>query len=259
MSEKAILVVSFGTTHAGTERKNIGAVERHIAAAFPTIPVARAYTSGIVRGILAKRGEEVPDVPSALRALARSGAREVAIQPTHLIPGEEYEKVCEAARAAAPEFERVRVGAPLLATTEDIRETARCLTRENPLGPDECLVLMGHGTVHFCNTVYAAMDYLCGDDGHPHVVVGTVEAYPDLDAVLRRVEAGGYRRAVLTPLMLVAGDHAVNDMAGPSPDSWKNRLGAAGLEVRVALKGLGEYEAVRSMYVRHLREVMQCD
>ena len=122
--------------------------------------------------------------------------------------------------------------------------------------PDEALVLMGHGTPHFCNTVYAAMDYHAKAAGLSHVFVGTVEAFPDLDTLIAAVRRAGYRRVVLAPLMLVAGDHANNDMASDAPDSWKTRFSRAGLPARAVIRGLGEYPPVLELYESHLHSIL---
>ncbi|MEG0942994.1 MAG: sirohydrochlorin cobaltochelatase [Angelakisella sp.] len=253
---KAILVVSFGTTFSETRQKNITAVEATVAAKFPGFQVYSAWTSSIIRRILAERGEHIPDVTQAMDAMRTDGVTEVVILPTHLLYGEEYDKLCTQSEAQKHLFHGVRIAPPLLAGTDDMRTVLEAVTSELPMATDESLVFMGHGTPHFCNTVYAALDYLAKAEGRPYVFVGTVEAFPDLNTVITAVKAAGYRKAVLTPLMLVAGDHAVNDMASLEPDSWKSCFEAAGIDCRTVVKGLGEYEKIRQLYAAHLETVL---
>lgn len=254
--KRAILVVSFGTTFEETRAKNITALERAAAGRFPDCALSGAFTSAIIRERLAARGETVNGVEEALFAIPNKRQTDLFILPTHLLHGEEYDKLCLQAKAQEQLFDRVKIAAPLLACTEDMQTVLTAIADELPTGQGEALILMGHGTRHFCNTVYAAMDYRCKAQGLAHVFVGTVEAYPDLDTVLKAVLAAGYRRALLAPLMLVAGEHAVNDMAGSGPGSWKTAFEAAGVACRVAIKGLGEYAAVRQLYLEHLAACM---
>ena len=253
---KAILVVSFGTTFPDTREKNIGAVLRRMAAAFAPCPVAEAWTSAMIRRTLQKRGETVDDVPTALEKLAARGVREVYVLPTHLLYGDEYDKMRAQLEASAAFFEKIAVAPPLLASDEDIRAVLAAVARGVETAPDEALVLMGHGTPHFCNTVYAAMDYHAKAAGLSHVFVGAVEAFPDLNTLIEAVRRSGCTRVALTPLMLVAGDHANNDMASDEPDSWKSRFTAAGLPARAVIRGLGEYERILDLYEAHLRAIL---
>lgn len=257
MSEQVMIVASFGTTHTQTCEKNIGAVEQHIAAAFPAWRVARAFSSNMVRAALAKRGTQVDDLPTALEKAERAGARQVAVLPTHLLYGEEHEKLCAQAAGYGGSFHRLQVGVPLLANTADMQAIVRVLAEVFPAGAGRCTVLMGHGTAHYVNPVYAALNYMLAMAGRPDIILGTVEAYPAMDQVLQQLKAGRYRSAVLAPFMLVAGDHAQNDMAGAEADSWKNVLEGQGLQVEVLLKGLGEYAAVRNIYAAHAAALAQ--
>ena len=252
---QAILVVSFGTTFPETREKNIDAVLRRIRAVCPGVPVSEAWTSSMIRRALQKRGETVDDVPAAMEKLAAQGVREVYVLPTHLLYGDEYDKMRAQLDAAAASFEKIAVAPPLLASDEDIRAVLAAVAEGVETAPDEALVLMGHGTPHFCNTVYAAMDYHAKATGLSHVFVGTVEAFPDLDTLIAAVKDSGCTRAVLTPLMLVAGDHANNDMASDEEDSWKTRFTQAGIPARAVIRGLGEYEKVLDLYETHLRRV----
>lgn len=252
MCKKVILAVSFGTTKDETRDRTIGALERDIGARYPEYRVDRAFTSTIVIRRLAARGIRAETPEQALERIAESGTEDVFIQPTHLIPGEEYEKLCAEALPFRDRFRTLRVAKPLLYHTGDMLAAADAVLAAYPAAPGEALLLMGHGTAHFSNCIYPAMDYVFKSKNSRHVFVATVEGYPKIDETLDAVAAWGYRRALLVPFMLVAGDHAVNDMAGDEPDSWKNLCLKKGIEPRCVLRGLGELPAIRDIYLRHL-------
>lgn len=252
--KKALLAVSFGTS-VPRARQSIQQVERALAAAAPGRAFARAYTSPTIRRILAGRGETVDGLEQALEKLAAAGVEDVVVQPTHLLYGIEYDKMKASADAFAPRFASFAFGRPLLASAADLRALAACVQRA--YAPAQgALVLLGHGTGHFANMVYPAMQTALRLQGAADTFVGTVEGWPALEDVLAQLQAGGYDRVTLAPLMLVAGDHACNDMAGPEPDSWKSRLEAAGLAVTCRMEGLGLLEDVRALYAAHLRELL---
>ncbi|MBP1736195.1 MAG: Sirohydrochlorin cobaltochelatase CbiK [Oscillospiraceae bacterium] len=256
MSDQAILVVSFGTSFDDTREKTIAATQAQIRRQFPDYAVYSAFTSGMVRGILKQRGIDIPSVEDTLEQILRDGVKRLAVQPTHLLYGDEYDKMRSAVAGQASRFERVTVGAPLLSDYSDMYEVLSALDEGIPRELDEALVLMGHGTGHFSNTTYAAMDYFAKANGFEDVFVGTVEAWPDLDEVVSQVLREGFTRAVLTPLMLVAGDHAQNDMAGEEPRSWRSVFAANGLQTRCMVRGLGEYESVRALYCAHIERAL---
>ena len=158
-------------------------------------------------------------------------------------------------RAYEEQFDTVRTGAPLLTTEQDSREAIAALGQEwNALPENEALVLMGHGTEHYANTVYAALDYMMKDMGYANMFLGTVEAYPTLEALIRQLKKAALKKVHLAPFMIVAGDHAKNDMAGGEEDSWASRFMQEGFVVECHLKGLGEYPHIREMFARHVRE-----
>lgn len=249
--QKALMVASFGTTLGDTCEKNIAAVENDLAVAFPQHLVCRAFTSGMIRKVLQKRGVPVHGVPQALESLAAKGISNVTVLPTHLLPGVEYEKLLCDVRQNKACFAKVDVAQPLLSSREDMRRVLKILCDANTVNADEALVLMGHGTTHPCNVIYRQLageaSALCME----HIFIGTVEATPSLDEIMTLVQRHGYKKVLLTPLMLVAGDHAVNDMASDEPESWKSRFAAEGFEVRCHVKGLGEYAAIRTIYCEH--------
>ena len=247
----ALLCVSFGTSVASAA-ESIDAVEQALRAAAPERSFARAYTSGVIRRILAERGQAVPGVEQALETLWKQGAEDVFIQPTHLVPGVEYEKLCREAEPWRSRFAALTVGRPLLSCTADLQHLQEAVSRACPPRDGETQVLFGHGTEHFSNVVYPALQTAFQLAGRRDVLVGTVEGWPAFSDVEAQLPPGG--AVHLLPLMLVAGDHALNDMAGADPDSWKSRLESRGCTVRCTLKGLGMLEDVREMYRAHLRE-----
>jgi len=251
MEEKALLAVSFGTSWDDTREKTIIPTERALAASFPERELYTAYTSGMVRRGVRQRGTETMDAGEALSRMEEDGVRDVLCQPTHMLCGEEFDRLAAALRERRDGFEHVSLGRPLLDSYEDIAAVLRILSGGIPREKDEALVLMGHGTRHFCNMVYAAADYFAQRNGFRDVCVGTVEAWPDLGTLIGTVKERGFSRAVMTPLMLVAGDHANNDMAGEGPESWLSRFGAAGIEARAVVRGLGEYPEIRELFCGH--------
>lgn len=257
MMKQAILLAHFGTSHRETREKTIFAVEREAKAAFPDWEVRSAFTSGMILRVLKKQGILYDSVPEALARLRDEGYERVLIQPTHMICGMEYDKLRFQAEPFRADFAAFAVGMPLLCSTEDMKALCRFYDREFPRADGEALVLMGHGTEHFANAVYPALGYMFAQMGYERIFVGAVEGYPDIEIVRGELKKAGITRVTATPLMLVAGDHAVNDMAGDEPDSWKNLLEADGMAVRCVMKGLGEYPQVRQMYLAHIRQAME--
>ena len=254
--KRAILVVSFGTSHEDTLAKTIAAIETTVGEAFRERTLRRAFTSGMIMRKLAKEGTAVDDVPTALKKLLEEGYDDIVLQPTHIINGEEYEKLMVQAEPFVDEFDQFAFGEPLLTTVEDFKEVAQVLIDSLPAKEEgTAIAFMGHGTEHFANSAYAQMHYLFHDMGRPDIVVGTVEGYPEFPEVLRRIqEMGDVKKVILHPMMIVAGDHAKNDLAGDEDDSWKSMLEAEGYEVSCVLRGLGELEGIRDIYVRHAGE-----
>lgn len=254
MGKNALLVVSFGTSFPDVMDRCIAPTEQAIAAALPGRRLCRAFTSGMILRKLERRdGVVIDDVPAALDRLYADGVDDVVIQPTHIMNGDEFDKLRAQAWPWRERFEHLAVGAPLLTSMQDYRDTARALLGAfPPPEEDEALVLMGHGSGHYANAAYTMLEYLLHDLGHRRVFLGTVEGYPTLDEVRRRLaETPGVRRLTLAPFMLVAGDHARNDMAGTDPDAWKNVLTGDGYTVTCRLTGLGECSEIRSIFAAH--------
>lgn len=250
MEKKALLCVSFGTSYPETLNKTIGAIERTLAEAFPDYEVRRAFTSGmIIRKIARLDGVRIDDVPGAMQKLAEEGFREVLVQPTHFMPGYEYDKAAAAVRAFGGKYDKLSLGKPLLWDNTDRKALAQILTELSD-AKDTATVWMGHGTEHGANAVYTELQSLVPSN----CVIGTVEAAPTLEDALTRVKGTGLHRVILRPMMMVAGDHATNDMAGDDHDSWKTVFAREGFDVTCIREGLGQVPAIRSMFVAHARQ-----
>ncbi len=256
MSKKAILAVSFGTSYHETMEKTIGFIEKKISEKYREYDIFRAFTSSIIVKKLKGEGFDINGVKDELNRILNLGYEECYIQPTHMIAGIEYEKVLREAEEFKDKFKVLKIGKPLFQTTNDLKKLVKILGENVEFNDGEAVVLMGHGSEHCVNTVYAALDYMFKDFGYENFFVGTVEAYPDLETVLKFVKAKKYKKAVLMPLLMVAGDHALNDMAGDEDDSWVNIFNSNGVEARAVVKGIGEYAQVAEMYIEHIQEYL---
>ena len=257
--KKALLVVSFGTMYPEALERNIAAIERDLAAAFPDREFRRAFTSGIIRRKLMRRDRvKVDGVVEALEALWLEGYEDVLVQPTLIINGEETARMRAEIRLYSDQFRRLQVGKPLLTDQQDYELLADAIAQEMPqMSYDGALALMGHGTKHFSNPAYIALEYVFHAKGYTNVFIGTVEGYPTIHEVIDRLDNHlNARRVYIAPLMVVAGEHARKDMAGPQPDSWKNQLIAHDYQPIAILKGLGEYAGVRALFVEHARQAL---
>ena len=250
-----ILAVSFGTSYNDNRDLSIGAVEKAIESANPDYEVRRAFTSQIVIDILKERDNIVIDnLTEAMERLVADGVREVYVQPTHVMKGFEYDDVVAEVNKYNNKFDVLKVGAPLLSIDEDYDALVKCLTEETESYNEEntAIVFMGHGTEHKSNTTYALLQQKLIDAGYDNYFIGTVEAEPSLEEVVAKVKESGAQKVVLLPLMIVAGDHANNDMAGDEEESWKSTFESNGFEVSCVLKGLGEYQGVQQILVNHV-------
>ena len=253
-NKTALLVVSFGTTSEESRRLNIGAVEQAIEDACG-LTVRRAFTSQMIINIIAKReGVRIDNVREALDRAVRDGINTLVVQPTHLMSGLEYDKLKGILDEYLGQFESTALGEPLLTSRDDFCRVAEAVAEATSEYDDgeTAVVLMGHGTEAAANGIYDMMQETFARMGKKNFFVGTVEASPSLDDVIAATGKGDYRRVVLRPLMLVAGNHAVNDMADPDdPDSWYSRFTAAGYETVCVIEGLGQIPAVRDIYADH--------
>lgn len=257
-----LLAVSFGTSYNESRDITIGAIEEALQAAYPDYEVRRAFTSQIIIDILAERESlEIDNVTEAMERLLSDGVKDVVVLPTHIMSGYEYDDVVAEVSAYADQFDSLKIGSPLLNTDDDYdaviaalaEETADCNT------DGTAIVLMGHGTEHAANATYATLQQKLTDAGCTNYFVGTVEAEPSLDEVLAAVQQTDANKVVLLPLMIVAGDHATNDMAGNEDDSWKTVFQNAEYEVECVLRGMGEYEGIQQLFVKHAEAAMEQD
>ena len=253
--KKALVVVSFGTSYADTREKTIGGTEDSLARAFPEYDLRRAFTSRIIMKKLHDRdGISVDSVCQVVEKLYLDGYQEVLIQPLHVIPGYEYEEVISDLVPYVGKFARFAVGAPLLAEDQDCHAVVQALSHEIADIPhDVAIVWMGHGSSHPANIAYRKLNDSFVKMGFPNMFVATVEGTPTIYSVMSLLEAQGIQKVTLIPFMLVAGDHAQNDMAGDGEESWKSILQNTGYTVATRLVGLGEIESIRAIYIEHAR------
>lgn len=258
MEKKAVLVVSFGTSYAETRKKTIDVIEDKIRAHFPDYTVYRAWTSKMIINKLKKRDNiHINTVKEAIEQIMADGITDLVIQPTHIINGIENDSMRKDAHILKKYFNSVSVGAPLLTTEEDNHEVVKAITEEyRSLTEKQALVLMGHGTEHYANAIYAALDYRFKDEGYENIFMGTVEGYPSIEQVKKYVKRYNPEEVILTPFMFVAGDHATNDMAGEDEDSWANEFIREGYKVTPVLKGLGEYDAIQNLFIKHIEDAI---
>ena len=250
-----ILVVSFGTSYNDNRELSIGAVEADIQAAYPDWEVRRAFTAQTIIDILAERdGIQTDNVTQAMERLVADGVKRVVLQPTHLMHGYEYDDVMTEIAPYIGQFDSFAVGEPLLSSIEDYEGVIDALLAENENvgSEDVALVFMGHGTEHFANACYSQLQAMMHAEGYENAFVGTVESFPTVDDMLSQVAEFGASKVILQPLMVVAGDHANNDMAGDEEDSWKTAFTEAGYEVECVIEGLGQNPAIRAIYVEHV-------
>ena len=256
-----ILVVSFGTSYNDSRHITIGAIEDAIRETYPDYDVRRAFTAQIIIDKLAERdGIVIDNFEQAMDKLVEEGVQKVVVQPTHLMAGYEYTDVLNSLQQNyADKFEAIVLGDPLLTSDEDYSEVVEAIcdaTAEYDDG-QTAICFMGHGTEADSNGDYAHLQQVLTDAGHTSYFVGTVEATPTFDDVVEAAQTAGFTRAVLRPLMVVAGDHANNDMADTEdPDSFASKFIAAGFEVECVVEGLGQLVAIDDIYVRHVADAI---
>lgn len=281
IGENEILVVSFGTSYNDSRVSDIKGIEDAITAAYPDWSVRRAFTSQIIiNHVQARDGESIDNVDQALERAVSNGVKKLIVQPTHLMHGAEYDELMKAVEAYQDQFENVKVAEPLLGEVgndatvinEDKAKVAEAITAEavKDAGYDSldiakedgaAFIFMGHGTSHTAKVSYSQMQTQMEALGYENIFIGTVEGEPEetsCEAVIEAVQKAGYKKVILRPLMVVAGDHANNDMAGEEEDSWLSMFAANGSFDRVdtQISGLGEIDAIQQLYVAHIADVM---
>ena len=276
IGENELLVVSFGTSFNDSRTADIGGIEKALAAAYPDWSVRRAFTAQIIiNHVEARDGECIDNMQQALDRAVENGVKNLVVQPTHLMHGAEYDELTEAVNEYADKFDSVEIAEPLLgevgadaeAVNDDKEKVAEYITAEavKDAGYDDleaakedgtAFVFMGHGTSHTAKVSYSQMQAQMNDLGYDNVFIGTVEGEPEetaCEAVIEAVKEAGYKKVILRPLMVVAGDHANNDMAGDDEDSWKSQFEASGAfdSVDCQIAGLGEIADIQQIYVDH--------
>lgn len=256
MKKQALLVVSFGTSFPDSRRKAIDRLEEDLRKQFPERDFFHAYTSGVIRKLM-KKNEQIyiPSVEEVMRDIVESGYEDLLVQPTHVIDGIENHQMKQDICRFQDRIAHIRIGEPLLTDDSDYKACAKAVMGQwlaEP-GEDTVILFMGHGTSHEKNSCYERLNRAFHDEGYFNVYVGTVEALPDLEELITRIRPYHYKRVIIAPFMLVAGDHAYNDMAGSESDSWKCVLEKEGFEVIAHIVGLGELQAIRDIYASHAR------
>ena len=278
IGDNELLVVSFGTSFNDSRAKDIKGIEDALQAAYPDWSVRRAFTAQIIiNHVQARDGEPIDNMEQAMERAVANGVKNLVVQPTHLMHVAEYDEMMEMIDSYRDKFESVAIAEPLLGEVgndatvinEDKEEVAKAVTAEavqtagyqslTAAAEDgTAFVFMGHGTSHTAKVSYSQMQTTMGTLGYDNVFIGTVEGEPEetsCENVIEAVKAAGYTKVVLRPLMVVAGDHANNDMAGPDEDSWLSQFNASGdfASVDCQIAGLGEIDAIQQQYVAHTK------
>lgn len=276
IGDNELLVVSFGTSFNDSRVEDIGGIEKALQKAYPEWSVRRAFTAQIIiNHIQARDGEKIDNMEQALQRAVDNGVKNLVIQPTHLMHGAEYDELVEAAEDYEDKFESVKIAEPLLgevgsdaavinedkeaaakAVTEEAVKTAKYDSLDAAKADGTAFVFLGHGTSHTAKVSYSQMQTQMKELGYENVFIGTVEGEPEETAceeVINAVKEAGYKKVILRPLMVVAGDHANNDMAGEDDDSWKSMFEASKAfdSVEIQITGLGGVKAIQDIYIAH--------
>lgn len=256
-SDKEILIVSFGTSYSNSRHVTIGAIEDAIREAYPDYQVRRAFTAQIIIDKLKKEEKiEIDNVKQALDRAVKNGVKTLVVQPTHLMNGLEYNELKKELDKYKDKFDKIALGEPLLTSDDDYKKVIAAITSDTKeyLDGETAICFMGHGTEAKSNKVYSTLQEKLKAAGYNDYFVGTVEAKPSVDDLIAQVkESGKYKKVILQPLMVVAGDHANNDMAGDDKDSWVTKFKTAGFEVKPVLRGLGQIYDIQKIYLEHVK------
>lgn len=282
IGENELLVVSFGTSFNDSRAEDIGGIEKALQKAYPDWSVRRAFTAQIIiNHVQARDGEKIDNMDQALQRAVDNGVKNLIVQPTHLMHGAEYDELSEAVVNYSDKFESVTIAEPLLgevgsaddSVNSDKEAVAKAVTAEavKTAGYESldaakedgtAFVFMGHGTSHTAKISYSQMQNQMNALGYDNVFIGTVEGEPEdtaCEAVIEKIQEAGYKKVVLRPLMVVAGDHANNDMAGDDDDSWKSQFEASGVfdSIETQIAGLGQIPVIQDLYVSHTHAAME--
>jgi len=248
--KKGILLVHFGTSKKKAREDALESIKTHVEEDFGGYEIREAYTSRmVIKKIYTQSGERFFTPKEALERMAEEGFTHVVIQATHVINGIESDHLKEEVRAAGAGFKDIRIGAPLLSSPEDYMEVADVFHRR--YGGKQ-VVLVGHGTPHHAGSSYGMLQYILDRRGYRNIMVGTVEGYPGLDEVISDLESRAIKEVVLVPLMVVAGVHAEEDIAG----QWKETLEGRGVKVEVSMEGMGEIAEIQHLFIHHIEDAI---
>ena len=282
IGENELLVVSFGTSFNDSRAEDIGGIEKALQKAYPDWSVRRAFTAQIIiNHVQARDGEKIDNMDQALQRAVDNGVKNLIVQPTHLMHGAEYDELSEAVASYSDKFESVSIAEPLLgevgsaddSVNSDKEAVAKAVTAEavKTAGYESldaakedgtAFVFMGHGTSHTAKISYSQMQNQMNALGYDNVFIGTVEGEPEdtaCEAVIEKIQEAGYKKVILRPLMVVAGDHANNDMAGDDDDSWKSQFEASDVfdSIETQIAGLGQIPVIQDLYVSHTHAAME--
>ncbi|NLX93883.1 MAG: cobalt chelatase [Clostridiales bacterium] len=258
-AEKVLLIVSFGTSFNESRSLTIGGIEAAMKEAYPDYQVRRAFSSQIIIDKLAEReGLNIDNVTEAMDRLVLDGVKEVVVQPTMVMNGYEYDDVIAEVTPYADKFESLKIGKWLLADDKDYDEVAELIVKETQQfrADDTAIVFMGHGTEHESRETYSNLQKILKDKGYNDYIIGTVEHGIEIEQVQQFLSEMEVKKVVLRPFMIVAGDHANNDMAGDDEDSWKTILTEDGYEVETVLEGLGQIKGIQDIFIEHVKEAI---
>jgi len=261
MIKKAIIIVSFGSSNEEGRKKSIDQIETEIKVKYKTFFVCSAFLSEVLlKRVNASRKDKIFSLPQCLLYLARGGYEEVYLQPTFITCGMQYQRMMTLVKQYELAFERVVIGAPLLVTIKDFKDTISAFISEHPvLRGNEAGICMGHGSDDALSVSFATLDYMFKQQGNEQYYVATLRSYPAITDVIKMLKKREYQKIYLYPFTVISGFHVAYDLSGKAEAAWQRLLEREGYEVTASSKGLGEYPGIRSIYLRHVEELVGID
>lgn len=252
-NKKAILIISFGTSCNSARENTVDAIEKKIQITYTDYTITKAFTSQMIINKLKQRdGFEIDNIKEAMDKFVKEGIDTVICQPTHIIHGHEYEKIITAITPFKDKIKNIYIGKPLLSSSKDYEKIVNVIVEENAaIIKNDILLLVGHGSKHFADASYAALDYRFKAMGYKNIFVGTIEGYPDKNTVLNTLALNSLKTIYVAPFMIVFGEHAKHDIFGIEANTWKTEIEKLGFFVHSIEKGLGEYLSVQKIFVEH--------
>lgn len=253
--KKAILVVSYGTSHKEARERAIDGIEKRIKEEFQEYEIYRAFTGKRVVKKMEQTGTHVMILAKALERLKDEGIQKLIVQPTYVTKGNENDNMIEKVKAVSGEFQHTVIGKPLLNDEKDCWNLAEIIADDCPVEENEALILMGHGTSGYGNLMYHKLNEVFKDMGYKNIQVATMKGEPSFQEAQRKLEQLGVKKVILNPLMIAAGEHVKKDMAGKE-NSWKSELEKKGYRVECHMRGLGEVMKVQNQFIEHINEAL---